>query len=162
MRQQAEDASSELPPDEQLLLVEFSVASGTVSSSLASDPAFFSPTLTIFFTGVCCLGAARFWEWEHLGCGWWMGWCRSERVWSQLLTLPQPAACLMWCQGGLQHSANMGLPSGPVGWSGRNTLYSEIRDCKVGHPLEHLHHCHWEWDTDATQNCRTAELKVIT
>lgn len=52
-RQWAEDANSDVPPDEQLLLVKFSVASGTVSSSLASDPTFFSPTLTIYFTGIC-------------------------------------------------------------------------------------------------------------
>ena len=61
-----------------------------------------------------------------------MGWRRSEQVWSQLRTPAQPTACLTLCQGGLQHSADMGWPSGTAGCLGRNTLCSEIRDSKVG------------------------------
>lgn len=76
MRGQAEGVTqltSEVPPDEQLLLLMVSVAAGTVSPSLASAPAFFSPTLTIDFTGACCLEAAWFWEWELPGWSWWDG-----------------------------------------------------------------------------------------
>jgi len=54
MREQAANATqlpAEVPPDEQLLLLMVSVAAGTVSPSLTSTPAFFLPTLTIYFTG---------------------------------------------------------------------------------------------------------------
>lgn len=93
---------------------------------------FFSSTLKVCFTGICWREETWFWEWKLLVRGCVVGWRGQMKCETNSLLCLSPHACLTWCQRGLQRCANVGFSSGPVGWSGRNILCPEVRDCKEG------------------------------